>query len=174
METAHLDFGNFPLDVPPVPGPGDLDGDGVVDRKDLDYWQAVYGATSNAVDATPGNNVMGGRSFLDWQRNVAPAYSLAAAQAESSVLPAVNLDGSPVGASPADDAQRSRRAGNLARDAAFSEASSTALPPRQHVEADASQDIDAGPVRSSRDASARQAAFGELSRSIVGQLAVGD
>lgn len=170
VETPHLDFGNFPLDVPPRPLPGDLNGDGLVDRQDLDYWEASYGAPSIALDATPGHNEMNGRSFLDWQRNVGPASEAAPARVASGVLPAVNLDGSPVAASRADDARRPRRAKDLARDVAFSEAALTALPSRQPIDARESHAVDAAPVRGVRYEAARRAAFAELDRSIDTQL----
>ena len=178
VEIAGLDFGNFPLDVPPGPLPGDLNGDGVVNREDFVYWEETYGATSIALDAAPGSNTTDGRSLLDWQRNLIPAPSVAApalsaASAVGGVLPAVNLDGSPRGASGAEDAPQSRRAKIVARDAAFSEASPTALSPSQRRGASDSQDDSTSSAWSNRESAARRAAFGEVGRSISGELSVG-
>lgn len=123
-----LNFGNYRHDVPP---PGDFNGDGRIDGKDLVDWGNVYGTMDSAGVQEPGGMV-DGLSFLNWQRNVnspasvgipsgttveavAPTLAFVAVlsptvEANSAApLTAVNLDGSPVGSSPARRVNRAEQ-----------------------------------------------------------------
>ena len=170
-EIPNLDFGNFPLDVPPGPIPGDLNGDGLVDDGDLDHWEQSFGLVSITLDAVEGGSEMDGRSFLDWQRNVTPPAPLAAAVIVSSTdVPAVNLDGSPVGTSSSDSGRPLARTRQLVRESAFSELSTSTWAARESIDSEGGQDTDAVPTRSHGRAAARRAAFRDLGTSVGEEL----
>ena len=52
----------------PGPGPGDFNGDGIVDGADLVIWQAKFG--QSGLGDADGDGFVDGRDFLIWQRNL--------------------------------------------------------------------------------------------------------